>query len=116
MKTTRILFITALIMAFIPYGGSAEVKPDVSGCADMEAEWWHGEESVVHDRLGDLIAAFRERADELLEDADNLKAYDREGRMGVAGGMPGESNVLQPHIVFSMEEMVRYVRFRELLS
>ena len=53
---------------------------------------------------------------EWLEDAASLDAHDREGRMRDIGGMSGESYVLQPHIVFSMEEMVRYILFRELLD
>lgn len=54
---------------------------------------------------------------QMLEDVSNFKGYTMSGKLAV--DLPVEQTVgeylREPHIVFAMDEMLRYIAFREIL-
>ena len=55
---------------------------------------------------------------EAVDDAEALSNFNADGSMDIQPpeGMPFLSYVSEPHVVFSMEDLVRYVVFRERLA
>jgi len=55
---------------------------------------------------------------EAIDDAEALANFNADGSMDIQApeGMPFLGYVADPHVVFSMEELVRYVAFRERLA
>jgi len=53
----------------------------------------------------------------MLDDPSVLNGYTVDGKMDIdlPGGGPGGQYLTEPHVVFDMGEMVRYVMFRERL-
>ena len=50
---------------------------------------------------------------ELLDDPSSFGEYTAEGKVDVGLSITGY--LAEPHVVFEMDEMIRYIRFRELL-
>lgn len=53
---------------------------------------------------------------EALSEPAALRAFDTRGRLTAPVSMSGSGMVTEPHVVFSIAELVRYIEFREALQ
>ena len=91
---------------------------NVFECEDCGEKVWINAPLLYHDMTNEFCVQYYDV--EILDDSDILQRFNSDGSIAIAG-IPeafAESSkyMTRPHIVFDINEMLRYVEFRERIA
>ena len=91
---------------------------NVLECDDCGEKAWISAPLLYHDMTAQIYVQFYDP--DLLDDPDFLRQFNSDGSLDIKSvpvSLPSSGDYLRrPHIVFDMDEMLRYVKFRDSIA